>query len=166
MATTTKKKPAVEKPTAKKVLIIDDASPSITGLVILRSKSFEEKDEKGKKVTVNEHRTGISLKAQDDQEIDIEIAVPTEFADTLKVDGIYQADFYKGKKEGGLTFEVSCLNEIDLGRKYEEKMIVKGDVKKGGAEGHIYMKVLPKQEDVFWEKETYTLVLTAEATEE
>jgi hypothetical protein len=141
-------KPKKEKPIAK-IVKAKAAKAGITGLVLLTSKVVDSD---------NTNRVGLSFRSQDEQEVFMEIAVCKKAADELTVDKTYEARFFKGIEKGA-TFSVHHLNEVDFGTRYEEKMVVKGDIKKTGMEGHVYMRILPKQEKMFFEKKDYTLQL-------
>jgi hypothetical protein len=126
---------------------------AIEALVVLRGKSNSSE---------NENLTGLSFAPGDDQEIRMEIGVPTPFANALKVDQTYKASIYpKGKKEGGVNFRVGYLQENDFGRSYDEKMTIKGE----NIFGDLTLKIRPDQEEIFFEKKDYSLHLE-EVTEE
>ncbi len=119
---------------------------SIIGLVILRGKHVVS-DSNG-----NISEVGLTLAPQDEQDVTLEIAVTEEFADTLKVDELYNAVITKGK--GTNSFKVVSLNELDNG-KYDEKMVLAGDLR-----GHLHLAIRNDQEEFFCEEKEYSLALS------
>lgn len=116
------------------------AVESIKGLVIIRGKSADSESK----------LVGLSIKAADEQDIDMEVSV-SEGNDEVLVDKTYMATINKGKSTEALNFKVASLQETDFS-KYDERMVIKGDIN-----GHLNLNIRREQEEFFYEGEEYNI---------
>jgi hypothetical protein len=126
-----------KKPEATKAPKLQQVA-ELTGLALLTCKVADDEDP---------DRIGLSFRSLDSQELNLEIATSKEIADQMGVDKTYNIVIAKGAHKEYPTFTVVHSNEVDGGPYYHEKMVVKGDI-----DGHVYTRILPNQEDMFFEE--------------